>query len=89
MKDSGSLVLLGKRPVVSMNGYSGVCHDCNSPVRYDGEMTVIEIERDEHRAVVVPVDRFQCPHCSVLIKGISVYFSLDVSSEIKAATGSE
>lgn len=63
-------------------GYGGVCHSCNSPIAYDGEMIVIEIENTEEYWRVVPIDCFYCPHCNEPVIVMKIYKSLDVTAEL-------
>ena len=71
------------RKVSSVRNYSGVCHQCNSPIEFEHEMIVVEIENTDDYWRVVPVDIFECPHCGEKIITMMVFKSLEVSKELK------
>ena len=70
------------RRIVNLNGWSGVCHECNSPQTYGGEITVIVVEETQDTFHAIPIDALTCGHCGEFVKTMKVYKSLDVTKEL-------
>ena len=70
------------RKIGTIQTYRGVCDSCGTPVEYNDELVVIEIDSTEEKYVFVPVDCLVCPECSKQIHVIYVYKSMDISGEI-------
>ena len=70
------------RNIGTIQTYRGVCDSCGTPVEYESELTVIEIDSTEEKYVFVPVDCLVCPECSKQIQVIYVYKNMDISGEI-------
>ena len=79
---SGLLIKKTYREIKRCCDYGGVCHKCNSPVSYQGEMFLIEIEETSEYWRAVPVDEFRCPFCDEIVYIIKIYKSLDVTKEL-------
>lgn len=71
-----------ERKVVNMVGYRGVCNGCNTPLEYEDSLIVIIIKEFPDKDVVVPIDTLSCPYCSLEIATLTVYKSLEVTSEM-------
>jgi hypothetical protein len=80
---------LTSRKLIKIEGYMGVCNNCNSPVEYEGEFVVIEIEGNLNMDMVyvVPIDKFECPYCFGIMSIMQLWKreSLEVSKEIEQA----
>ena len=70
------LIQKTNRRVVTHRNFGGVCHICNSPVAFDGEMIVIEIEETADCWRVVSIDTYGCPYCGEPVIAVRIYKSL-------------
>lgn len=77
------IIKLTDRRVVGMTDYRGVCHKCNSPIEYDGNLIVIILSESEDRDILVPIDYLICPFCQEYIETFTVYHNMEVSKELK------
>ena len=68
--------------MATFRDYGGVCHGCNSPIYYDGEMIVIEIENTIEYIRVVPVNIYECSFCGEIMRVVKIYKNLDISKEL-------
>ena len=76
------LIKKTSRRIVSNRDYGGVCHNCNSPIAYDGEIVAIEIANENDYWLVIPIDVYECPYCNNIIETMRIYKSLEVSKEL-------
>ena len=79
---SNQLIKKTSRRITAMDNYNGVCHECNSPIRYDGNMTFIEVEETATEWCVIPTDIYECPHCGATMRVMRIYKSLEISKEL-------
>jgi uncharacterized protein with PIN domain len=76
------LIKKTNRKVVINFDFVGVCHNCNSPVIYHGEMISIGVEEKEDYWSVIPIDTYECPYCNKPIEIVKIYKALDVTNEL-------
>lgn len=77
------LLLVKKHTIISLMNFDGVCHNCNSPISYDGEIIGVEHEKTEHDFRVIPIDLLICSFCENTIEVMRVYTSLNVTKELE------
>ena len=82
MKPVDELEKKTNRLVITLLGYSGVCHDCGSPQTYGGEITAIVLEDEKEYIRILPVNVFVCGHCGEVLRGMKIYKSLEVTKEM-------
>jgi hypothetical protein len=83
---SKPLKLISKGKPVTIKGYSGVCHGCNSPVHYLDEILMIVLYRDENIAHTFCLDNLECPFCNHKIGLMTIYLNMEVSKELAEVT---
>ena len=79
MEENNELIFV-KACVVIIEGFSGVCHVCNSPISYGGRVVVVKVAETQDTVTYVPVDSLTCLHCFNPVRGISIYKDLCVSA---------
>lgn len=67
-----------------LQGYKGMCDGCQVDLEYFGELIVVEIENDNDKVLLVPIDILSCPNCSKTIQTITLLKNLEISEELKS-----
>lgn len=71
------------RRVAELSGYQGTCHNCGAAIEYAGMLYVIEIRSTKECRFVVPIDVLRCPECSGEIMVMQLWYSLNITDELK------
>lgn len=77
------LILKYKASLLTIVGYSGVCHTCDSPITYSGEITGVKFEDTEDSFRLLFLDALYCPHCDTKMIYAKVYKNLEVTKEFR------
>ena len=61
---------------------NGICHECNSPIEYNGEILTVMIKDTEKWSIFAPLTLLKCPWCDCRIKSIAIWKDLDITAEL-------
>lgn len=76
------LIRKTNRKIMQFEGYSGVCHNCGTPIETDETFLAIEVDNTPEAYSIVPVDIFVCPECGKYVGGMKVYKTLNITAEL-------